>query len=128
MVTKGLVATRSHHTHCYQRDRQNEREHADKNPYVDQTDAHPNWIGGRASPLPTPNTWDFAGWGIRALESVMQASEIERPERPNHAGADRNLELSQGGASALQCRHLALNRKTTSPISTRSPSRSTTDP
>ena len=39
-----------------------------------------------------------------------------------------NLEPSQIRASALWRRHLALKRKTTSPISTRSPSRKTTEP
>jgi hypothetical protein len=55
MAAEGHVATPSHHTQRQQRDRQNKREHADENPYVDQTDAHPYWIGGQASPLPTPN-------------------------------------------------------------------------
>jgi hypothetical protein len=82
MASHGLVATRSHHTQREQRDRKNKREHADENPYVDQTDAHPYWIGGRASPLPAPNLGTFAGGGIRALESVVQASKSSGPNVP----------------------------------------------
>ena len=121
------ISAPSHHAQRQQPDRQNHGEHADNNPDVDQTDAHPNWIGGRASPLPVPN-FGSAGWGFHALEKRLQAKESSGPNVPITRVPNRNLEPSQVRASTLQRRHLALKRKTTSPISTRSPSRRTTEP
>lgn len=95
MSAQGLVATQPDHTQRQQRDRQYEGEHADNNPDIDQTDAHPCWIGGRASPLPAPNLVRRMG-DLRA-RGRLKAMKTERPERRDHAGANEKLRgISQG--------------------------------
>jgi hypothetical protein len=80
MTPQGLVVAPSHDAQREQRYAQDEGKYADDDPDIDQTDAHPYWIGGRSKP--TPRSHVPCAVGGCARSGAFEAARMSRPNAP----------------------------------------------